>query len=167
MPLLTSSRFGLPFLAAGQAQKELTHNEALALIDIALHSAVENVGLNTPPADPPQGACWIAGPVPTGAWSGHADALACWTDGGWRFVAAADGMRVWVRDQQLWATRRAGGWAIGAELAASLIMDGQQVVGGREPAVANPSGGATIDAEARAAIDAIIARLVAHGLIAA
>jgi hypothetical protein len=44
---------------------------------------------------------------------------------------------------------------------------GTQVVGPRGAAVANPAGGATVDAEARTAIDAILARLEAHGLIEA
>lgn len=46
-----------------------------------------------------------------------------------------------------------------------LKVDGTQVVGPQGTAVASPTGGGTIDAEARAAIDDIIARLVAHGLI--
>ncbi len=33
----TTARLGLPLLATGQAQKETTHNEALALIDLAPH----------------------------------------------------------------------------------------------------------------------------------
>ncbi|MFX4817188.1 DUF2793 domain-containing protein, partial [Acinetobacter baumannii] len=57
----TTSRLALPLLAAGQAQKEMFHNEALALIDLALAAAVESVGLNTPPATPEDGQCWIVG----------------------------------------------------------------------------------------------------------
>ena len=37
-------------------------------------------------------------------------------------------------------------------------------VGARLPAVASPSGGTTIDTEARAAIAALIATLKSHGL---
>lgn len=166
MPLLTS-RFGLPYLATGQAQKELTHNEALALIDAALGAAAESAGLDTPPTDPSPGRCWIVGAAPTGAWSGQAGALACWTEAGWRFLPAVEGLRVWLKDQQLWAARQADGWVTGEERAAHIVIGGQVVVGGRAAAVAAPSGGTTIDAEARAAIDDIIARLVGHGLIAA
>lgn len=166
MPLLTSSRLGLPFLAAGQAQKDVTHNEALALVDAALAAAAESAGLNAAPMAPAPGQCWIVGPAPAGAWAGHADALVCWTEGGWRFVPAPDGMRVWLKDQRLWATRDGGSWRIGAERAASLTIGTHQVIGPREPAIAAPSGGGTVDAEARDAIAAIIARLASHGLIA-
>jgi hypothetical protein len=45
------------------------------------------------------------------------------------------------------------------------VIDGQQVVGPRLPDVPSPSGGTIIDAEARAAVDALIATLKSHGLI--
>lgn len=43
---------------------------------------------------------------------------------------------------------------------------GTKIIGARGAAVANASGGATIDSEARAAINALLARLRTHGLIA-
>lgn len=45
-------------------------------------------------------------------------------------------------------------------------VDGVQVVGNQGAAVTAPTGGATIDAEARVAINAIISRMTTHGLIA-
>ena len=162
---LLSGRFGLPFLAAGQAQKELTHNEALALIDAVLCPAVESAGLETPPGSPSVGQCWIAGASPTGAWTDAAGALACWTEGGWRFLPAVEGMQVWLKDARLWAVRDAGEWVVGEARATRILVDGVPVVGARGAAVASPTGGATVDGEARAAIDQILARLEAHGLI--
>ncbi|MEG8028176.1 DUF2793 domain-containing protein [Sphingomonas aerolata] len=66
----TSARTGLPLLQPGQAQKEMGHNEALALIDLLLQPTVVTVGLNVPPAAPAPGACWIVGAAPTGDWGG-------------------------------------------------------------------------------------------------
>ena len=162
----SSPRHQIPFLSAGQAQKELTHNEALALIDAALHAAAEAIGLTAPPSSPAAGQCWIVGAGPSGAWAGQAHALACWTEGGWRFLQARQGMRVWLTDQQMWAERTASGWATGDVRGSRLVIDGQQMVGARQAAVAAPAGGATVDSEARNAIETIIARLSAHGLIA-
>lgn len=162
----TTARHAFPFLSAGQAQKEVTHNEALSLLDAGLHAAAEAFGLNAPPTSPDIGQCWIIGSSPTGAWVGHAHALAAWTGGGWRFLPPIDGLCVWLRDQQLWAVHASGAWAVGDVRAQRLLVGGQQIVGARLPTVALPAGGSTIDAEARSAIETIIARLTVHGLIA-
>lgn len=158
-------RLGLPFLAAGQAQKEATHNEALALADAAICPAVQAVGLDAPPANPAPGQCWIVGAAPSGAWTGRAQALAIWTSGGWRFVPAIDGLQAWVLPDRVWAVRDAGVWRLGEARANQLILGGQRVVSARQPAVPAPVGGSVIDVEARAAISAILARMSAHGLI--
>jgi hypothetical protein len=56
-------------------------------------------------------------------------------------------------------------WRDGELRCASLRVGGVQVVGERQPAVPSPSGGTIIDAEARAAINALTAALMSHGLI--
>lgn len=160
-----TARHGFPFLAAAQAQKELTHNEALALIDLGLAAAVEAVGVNAPPPAPALGQCWLVGDRPTGAWTGAAGAIAGWTDGGWRFLPAREGMVVWAADQALWIGHRGGSWQTGEGRFLSIHVAGQQVVGARQPAVPAPAGGSVIDTEARAALAALIGRLTAHGLI--
>ena len=47
----------------------------------------------------------------------------------------------------------------------ALVLQGDQVVGSRQPAIASPSGGTTTDAEARAAIEQLLSALRQHGLI--
>lgn len=88
----TTARLGLPLLATGQARKEETHNEALALVDLLLGGGVEAMGVDAPPADPTVGQAWIVGAAPTGAWAGRAGAVAGWTGGGWRFVPPFEGL---------------------------------------------------------------------------
>ena len=157
-------RLGLPFLLPGQAQKELFHNEALSLIDAALGAAVEGGPQSAPPADPAVGQCWIVGDSPTGAWAGRAHCLAAWTEGGWRFVTPPAGLSVW--DKAAAAPRQWDGsaWSGGRIACAGLTIGGKAVVGERLSAVASPSGGTIIDAEARAALAAVIAALKSHGL---
>ncbi len=161
----TTARLALPLLHAGQAQKELDHNEALALLDIAVQPAVEGIGLDVPPEDPAIGSCWVVGSDPVGAWAGHADALAGWTAGGWRFVAPREGMSAWRAADGLTA-RYEDGWAIGDSRVARLFIGSDQVIGERQAAIANPTGGSSIDAEARAAIGAVLTAMRTHGLIA-
>ena len=162
-----TSRLGLPMLQPGQAQKEMFHNEALALIDMAVQPAVQAIGADVPPATPTPGQAWLIGAAPVGDWAGRAGALACWTDGGWRFLHPWDGMEVWRVDVGMAARFRDGQWSAGILDGTGLRIAGQQVVGPRAGAIAAPGGGTVIDVQARAAIGAVIAALSAHGLIGA
>ena len=160
-----SARFALPLLQPGQAQKEVFHNEALSLVDLLLEAAVEGSPSAAPPATPDIGQCWIVAAAATGAWEGQEDRIAGWTGGGWRFLAPQPGTRVWDKAAGLWLHWNGSGWSDGGLPAAALVVAGQQVVGSRQPAISSPSGGTTIDAEARSAVAAIIVALETHGLI--
>ena len=142
----TTSRFASPLLAVAQAQKEVTHNEALTLLDALVHAAIEAGPLAEPPSSSAPGQCWIVGSAPTGAWAGHGDAIAVQTSGGWRFAVPREGTHV---------MRLADG--------ARLRFEGGTWV---EPStIAPPAGGAVIDSEARGAIAALIAQLAAQGIL--
>jgi hypothetical protein len=162
----TSARLGLPLLQVAQAQKEITHNEALTLLDLATQAVVEAVGRNVPPDAPAAGACWIVGGTPSGPWAGQAQALAGWTDGGWRFVAARAGMAVWSQADGAMARFDGAAWSIGTLAGTRLVLGGASILAARQPAIAAPASGTTVDAEGRAAISAIIFTLRTHGLIA-
>ena len=161
-----TARFALPLIDPGQSQKEITHNEALALLDGALQPSVAAVGVTQPPSAPAIGGQWIVGPAPQGAWAGRANALATWTEGGWRFVSAIEGMTIWSIADGVPAHFSLGNWTIGDIAAGRVVVAGLGVVGARRPAIAPPGGGGVIDAEARTAIAAILAALSGHGLIA-
>lgn len=161
----TTPRLNLPLLQAGQAQKEIDHNEALIRLDALVQPVVEAVALDLPPPGPATGQCWIVGNDPGGEWAGQPDAIACWSEGGWRFVAPADGMCLWSRGDGLWVRRTDGAWEIGSAPVSRIVIGGNQVVGPREPAITDPAGGATIDAEARVAIGQMLTALRHHGII--
>jgi hypothetical protein len=160
-----SSRFALPFLQPGQAQKEVFHNEALARIDTLLHATAESV-VDDPPSSPTSGQCWIVGTSPTGLWDGQAGALAGWSEGGWLFIPPREGMMLWLADIELWARHDASGWIIGDIPAQSVSVGGLQVIGGQQAPITDPAGGATVDSEARATLTALLVAARAHGLIA-
>lgn len=160
-----SARLSLPYLQAGQAQKDATHNEALALLDIAVQAGVAGTGIDTPPSSPAPGACWIVGSAPTGEWAGHADAIAGWTGGGWRFVGPREGLSAWDSGARCVVTRVDGAWETGTVRAAQIMVAGQRVVGARRPAIPVPTGGTIADVEARTTIGQLVEALQAHGLI--
>lgn len=160
-----SPRLSLPFLLPGQAQKEIFHNEALLTLDAIVHATVEDWPAASPPSTPAEGESWIVGAGAGGAWAGRDDAIATWSAGGWRFTAPLPGLTAWNRAAGLWLHWDGTAWSDGRWPAAALTIGGVQVVGPRQPGIASPSGGTTIDAEARAAVDALIATLISHGLI--
>lgn len=49
-----SPNLALPYLAAGQAQKHVTVNEALRLLDALVQAAVESAALSAPPGPRPK-----------------------------------------------------------------------------------------------------------------
>lgn len=161
-----SARLGLQFLQAAQIQKEMTVNEGLARLDLAICAAVDGFLVDTPPVSPAVGNCFIIGSAPSGAWSGHPLTLAGYTEGGWRLIAPVDGLTALDKASGEFATFRSGGWEKGQLRATKLLVGGNQVVGARLAAISDPSGGTIIDAEARSAIGAILAGLRQHGLIA-
>ena len=163
---MQSVRLGIPLIESGQVEKSVTHNEALALLDVAVGAAIDGLLANAPPASPGVGDCYVVGSAPTGAWAGHALALAGFTEGGWRFVAAVDGLSAVDKLSGETAIFRDGAWEKGHVRATKLSVGGEQVVGARQAAVADPTGGATVDAEARAALAGILVALRGHGLIA-
>jgi len=140
-----SARYRLPYLFSGQSQREVFVNEAHALIDALLHSAIEGTS-DTPPATPGEGESWLVGEEPTGAWIAHAGALASFQAGSWVFAAARDGMRLLDT-------------STGQHI---HYCDGWQ----RPETPAEPTGGATVDAEARAAIAGLLEALIAAGILA-
>ena len=160
-----SARFALPFLAAGQAQKELSHNEALQILDLMVAAAVEEPPRSMPPTSRQVGATYIVATGATGAWAGQDLCLAGFTDGGWRFVAPREGTVASVVSTSGWAVFRDGAWEIGSLRGDNVVIGGEQVVGARASAIASPVGGSTVDAEARAAIGQVLSALRAHGVI--
>jgi hypothetical protein len=149
----SSARFGLPYLLAGQGQKDVTHNEAITMLDFLVQPTVKSRVYATPPIDPSVGEAWLVDSIATGPWFGMEGRIAAYTAGGWRFLSVAEGMQLWVEDE-LKAIRFTGAdWIVIPPFGAPAA------------AVDLPVGGAVVDQEARASIVAILERLNAIGLV--
>lgn len=152
MPEITA-RLGFPLLVAGQGQKDITHNEALAAIDALLHPSVRSRGVSEPPGNPGGGECWLVPAGAGGAWAGKTNAIACWTAGGWRVVTVPQGCSVRIEDEAVSVRLHGNSWIPDAPR--NFPAD----------AVPAPTGGINVDVEARASISSVLDRLRQLGLL--
>src|SRR5882724_1106982 len=83
-------RLILPYISSSQSQKEVTHNESLNILDALLQATALNYTA-TPPGSPAAGDLYLVAASPTGAWSGHAQAVALYIGGTWEFHTPAEG----------------------------------------------------------------------------
>jgi hypothetical protein len=106
----TTSRLGLPLIAAAQAQKHVPVNEAMARLDLIVQASVLTMGQNVPPELPLNGESHLVGSEPSGAWADVAHHLAIYEAGGWRFAAPFEGFRCWVAAEGGLCVFRGGAW---------------------------------------------------------
>ncbi|NHB76094.1 DUF2793 domain-containing protein [Rhodobacter calidifons] len=86
----------LPLILPAQAQKHVTHNEALVKLDLIVQLAVINRTLTTPPALPAIGDRHIVAAGATGPWTGQAGRIAMFTEAGWQFTQPLPGWQAYV-----------------------------------------------------------------------
>jgi hypothetical protein len=111
-------RLGLPAIEAAQAQKHVTHNEALVLLDCLVQLAAESRDLAAPPDTPAEGDCHIPAAGATGAWTGWDGQLALYSGGGWQRIAPVSGLKAWLKSERLTLTYEDGVWRDGVALTA-------------------------------------------------
>ena len=105
-----TGRFDFPLILPSQAQKHVTHNEALLLLDSLLHLAVISRVIATPPASPGDGDRYLVAASATAAWLGHSGHIAFREAGSWRFAIPKAGWRLWVQAESLFLLFDGTGW---------------------------------------------------------
>ncbi|TDR88966.1 DUF2793 domain-containing protein [Enterovirga rhinocerotis] len=116
----TTPHLGLPLMAAAQAQKHVTHNEALLALDALIHCAVLDKDLAAAPASPAEGERYIVASSATGSWAGKDGFLATWDQGAWTYLVPAPGFLAYVVDEELPYVFGLGGWEPLSEAIAAL-----------------------------------------------
>jgi Protein of unknown function (DUF2793) len=91
----------LPYLLEAQAQKHVTHNDAIRALDALVQLVVTSQTLATPPASPQEGERYIIAALATGAWAGKEAQIAAWQDGAWMYYVPQNGWQVWVLDEAI------------------------------------------------------------------
>lgn len=106
-----SPNLNFPYMMGAQAQKHVTHNEAIRAADALIQLCVQDRDLATPPAVPVSGGRYIVASSPTGAWTGQTGKVAAWQDGAWAFYAPREGWLAWVADEDIVCIFDGSAWA--------------------------------------------------------
>jgi hypothetical protein len=108
----SSPRLQLPYLQPSQAQKHVTHNEALRVLDALVHLRIVSFGASAPPASPAAGDAHAVGAAATGAWAGQEGRVALWDGAGWSFHQPREGWRAWHPGEGVMRVHRGGAWTL-------------------------------------------------------
>ena len=90
-----SPNLSLPYIQQNQAQKHVTHNEGMRLLDGVVQLSVLSRAQTAPPANPVAGDRYILPSGATGAWAGFDDSLAHWEENAWWIIPPNEGWVAW------------------------------------------------------------------------
>ena len=110
----TSPVLALPYIQPSQAQKHVTHNEALRLLDAIVQLSVLSFTETTPPATSAEGDRYLVASNAEGGWAGHDHAVAVFVDGAWQFIAPMPGWVASVAPGQTQVVYDGARWAVPA-----------------------------------------------------
>ena len=101
----------LPYLQPAQAQKHVTHNEALEGLDAIVQLSVLAFDATLPPGAPSPGDRYALGAGAIGAWAGQPQGtIARWAEPAWLFVPPAAGWQAWGVAEGALRVFRDGAW---------------------------------------------------------
>jgi hypothetical protein len=109
---MSTTHLSLPLIEPAQAQKHVTHNEALFLLDAVTHLAVSYRNATSPPATPIEGQRLLVDDAPTGAFVGAAGKIATFLAGEWTFLTPKAGWRVYVESDAMLLVHDGATWRI-------------------------------------------------------
>jgi len=106
----TTTKLLLPYILAAQAQKHVTHNEALRILDGLIQLSVLDRDLTEPPGGPADGDRYVVASGGTGDWAGWDLNVAVFTDGSWQRLPPRAGWRAWVEDEEFLLVYDGSAW---------------------------------------------------------
>lgn len=104
-----TARLRLPYILPSQAQKHVTHNEALQRLDAIVQLVVKAV-VAAPPENASEGDCFLLLPDATGDWVGKGGKLAFRQDGAWLSIMPQPGWTAWFASEGKYRVLRQGAW---------------------------------------------------------
>jgi hypothetical protein len=104
-----TNNLALPLLLPNQSGKEITHNEALIILDNIVQNSVIDDSISTPPANPNTNDMYIIGDNAVDEWMGKENCLAFY-DNGWNFVEPKEGFTFFLKSSQYFVTFNGENW---------------------------------------------------------
>lgn len=105
----------LPYILASQAQKHVTHNEALRLLDAMVQLSVLDRTRTAPSVSPTDGDRHIVASGATGLWTGWDLNVAFWVDGVWMRLVPRPGWLAWIAAEQTFVVWNGSTWDLVGE----------------------------------------------------
>lgn len=105
----------LPYILASQAQKHVTHNEALRLLDALVQLSVIDRTRTAPPVSPTDGDRHIVASGAAGLWAGWDLNVAFWVDGVWMRLVPRPGWLTWIAAEQAFVVWNGSAWDLVGE----------------------------------------------------
>jgi hypothetical protein len=105
-----TANLSLPYIMPQQAQKFVTHNEALRDLDSLVQLSVLDRDLVAPPPSPTAGDRYLVAAGASGGWAGQSGRIAAFQDGGWLFYVPQKGWCLWVADETLLVAFTGSAW---------------------------------------------------------
>ncbi|MEM1074297.1 MAG: DUF2793 domain-containing protein [Pseudomonadota bacterium] len=105
-----SNSLSLPFIQPSQAQKHVTHNEALRILDVVTQLGVVTDDLTAPPGSVNEGARYLVDTGATGDWAGHDGEIALYETSTWRFFVPRAGWRAFVINREAFIVYDGAEW---------------------------------------------------------
>lgn len=96
-----SPNLALPYIAPSQAQKHVTHNEAIRSLDALVQLSVLDRDLAGPPETPAEGSRYLVAAGASEAWEGMENRIAAYQDGAWESYSPQSGWLCWIVDEGL------------------------------------------------------------------
>ncbi|CAN7557859.1 DUF2793 domain-containing protein [Phyllobacterium sp. LjRoot231] len=106
-----TSNLKLPYIAPSQAQKHVTHNEAIRALDALVQLSVTSRKLASAPLEPQEGDRYIVASGAAAPWAGKDNQIAAWQDGAWAFFQPQEGWYAWVTEEHSFVVFDQASWS--------------------------------------------------------
>ncbi len=103
-------KLGMPLILPSQAQKHVTHNEALSILDNVVQLVLSAIDIQDPPAAPQESDAYAIADGASGDWQSQDGKIAVWQNGAWSFLVPREGWCAWDLASQRLTVFSGGNW---------------------------------------------------------